>query len=98
MYGEIPALVERWLACLYKSEKATPESMKPRLDDIGPMPNTLGKRALWTAALVNPLPALGVCFEVRPAMLACSNDYDRINLAWAALHSSIDHLQGKRPL
>ena len=62
------------------------------------MPEELGARAIWIAALVNPLPALDVCVEVRPAMLACKNDFDRINLAVAAIQGSIDHLSGKRRL
>lgn len=62
------------------------------------MPEELGARAIWVASLVNPLPALGVCLEVRPAMLACKNDYDRTMLATAALQGSIDHMTGKRKL
>lgn len=62
------------------------------------MPDELGDRAIWVASLVNPLPALGVCLEVRPAMLACKNDYDRIMLATAAIQASIDHMTGKKKL
>lgn len=66
--------------------------------DIGAMPIDIGARAMWVASLVNPLPALDVCLEVRPAMLACKNDYDRIMLASAAIQGSIDHMTGKRKL
>ena len=55
-------------------------------------------RSIWVAALINPLPALGVCLEVRPAMLACKNDFDRMTLATISIQSSIDHLSGKRRL
>jgi ATP-dependent protease La (LON) substrate-binding domain len=96
MYRDIPKLVSQWMERVFESGKTDREGMARRLKDIGEMPQQLRDRAIWTAALLNPLPALGVCFEIRPAMLACKNDYDRINLAWAGLHSSIDHLSGKK--
>lgn len=62
------------------------------------MPEEMRARAIWIASLVNPLPTIGVCLEVRPAMLACKNDYDRIMLATAAIQSSIDHMKGTKKL
>jgi hypothetical protein len=61
---------------------------------IGPMPSCVGKRALWVGSLVNPnpLPELKLCSEIRPAMLACKNNYQRIYLAVLSLQSSIDFL------
>lgn len=98
MHLDIPKLVSQWMDCVYESGKTDRDGMARRLKDIGEMPTNLRDRAFWTAALLNPLPTLGVCLEIRPAMLACKNDYDRINLAWAGLHSSIDHLSGKKRL
>jgi hypothetical protein len=72
--------------------------MEAYVDDLGPMPKNPTDRAFWVAALINPLPALGVCLEIRPAMLSCSNDLDRMILASQALQSSIDHLSGKNRL
>jgi Lon protease-like protein len=92
MFKEIPKLVSQWMECVYESGKTDRAGMARRLKDIGEMPKQLRDRAFWTASLLNPLPALDVCMEIRPAMLACRNDYDRINLAWAGLHSSIDGL------
>lgn len=81
-----------------RADTSIKEKMTELMNDIGPMPQTLTDRAIWVAALVNPLPALGVsvCMEIRPAMLACKNDYDRLNLACAALQSSMDHMTGKK--
>ena len=31
------------------------------------------RRAMWVAALINPLPALGVALEIRPAVLQASS-------------------------
>jgi hypothetical protein len=86
--------------CVIKAEATDAEGMKSRMDDLGVMPDEddMTERALWTAALINPLPALGVCLEIRPAMLSCGNDYDRMVLVCQALQSSMDHLTGKQRL
>lgn len=81
----------------------------PRISsDVGPMPlkhheqrNTIKDLALWVAALVNPSSPINalqpkVCFEIRPAMLLCRNDHDRMVLACAALQSSINILRKQR--
>ena len=97
LHSEIPDLVQEWLQWLYKTGRATPESMEPRLPGTT-MPSEIGGRAVWAAALVNPLPALGVCLEIRPSMLACQSNLERVRLAHASLKASIDHLSGKQRL
>jgi hypothetical protein len=66
--------------------------VKNVMKTIGPMPSNIEKRALWVGSLVNPLPELKLCSEIRPAMLACKNNYQRIFLAVLSLQSSIDFL------
>jgi len=39
-----------------------------------------------------------VCLEIRPAMLSCKNDHERMILATTALQSSIDHVSGKNKM
>jgi hypothetical protein len=96
----IPDSVKEWVQCVLKAEAADDAGMKSRMADLGAMPDEddMTERALWTAALINPLPSLGVCLEIRPAMLACGNDYDRMVLVCQALQSSMDHLSGKQRL
>ena len=67
---------------------------------LGPLPDNIGGRAVWVTSLLNPVPAYDtkICLEVRPALLACKTDLERINLAVIALQSSIDHISGKRRL
>mmetsp|Transcript_22119 Transcript_22119/g.32908 ORF Transcript_22119/g.32908 Transcript_22119/m.32908 type:complete len:111 (+) Transcript_22119:263-595(+) len=96
--SEIPSLVEQWLEQVFQSGKSDVDGMRERMNSIGPMPDTVGERAIWVGALINPIPPLGVCLEIRPAMLACKNDHQRMQLAIAAIQSSIDHLSGKRRL
>mmetsp|Transcript_8851 Transcript_8851/g.16101 ORF Transcript_8851/g.16101 Transcript_8851/m.16101 type:complete len:301 (-) Transcript_8851:1777-2679(-) len=94
----VPEKVEEWCECVITAGKSDLEGIKMRMMSIGPMPEDVGERAIWLASLLNPLPPLGVCLEIRPAMLACRNDFDRIQLATSAVQSSIDHLSGKRKL
>ena len=67
---------------------------------LGPMPcpadepADLDRLALWAAALVNPLPALGVAYEVRPQALAARSTAERLRVAANAIRQSIGHLDG----
>ena len=45
-------------------------------------------------ALINPLPSLGVAWEVRPGLLKAMSSDERVRLAVAAIKASIAHLQG----
>ena len=94
----LPALVKEWRQWVLATRATDQTGMDARLEVLGSMPDDLTERALWVAAAINPLPALGVCLEIRPAMLACTNDYDRMVLVCQAVQSSIDHLSGKRRL
>lgn len=96
--AQIPELFDSWLLWVIKSGKSSKDEMERRMKDLGKMPKEIGKRAMWVAALVNSAPSLDVCVEVRPAMLACHNDFQRTNLAVIALQSSIDHISGKTRL
>ena len=98
LHNTIPELLDEWVKLLIQTEHTTPADLNSRLKEIGKMPDSIKDRAIWVAALVNPIPPLGVCVEIRPAMLSCRNDHDRMVLAATALRSSIDHLSGKRKL
>jgi len=94
----IPNLVDTWTKWIVNNEKFKKVDVETLFKTIGPMPDEVCERAIWVASLVNPLPSINVCPEVRPAMLACRNDYERIILAATAIQSSIDHISGKRTL
>jgi len=93
-------LVEKWVRLvIILTRKTDRTDMTTRLQDLGPMPpplpSHLTERALWVAALFNPIPALDdniQCLDIRPAMLSCKNDHHRMLLAHTALRSSIDNL------
>ena len=54
-------------------------------------------RALWVAALINPLPALGVALEVRPAALAASSALERLGVVEEGIRDSIKRLKRDGP-
>lgn len=50
--------------------------------DLGPIPppEDCDDRAMWVAALINPLPALGVALEIRPAVLSAQSTTTRLQV------------------
>eukprot|EP00339_Tiarina_fusa_P002967 CAMPEP_0117020352 /NCGR_PEP_ID=MMETSP0472-20121206/15487_1 /TAXON_ID=693140 ORGANISM="Tiarina fusus, Strain LIS" /NCGR_SAMPLE_ID=MMETSP0472 /ASSEMBLY_ACC=CAM_ASM_000603 /LENGTH=303 /DNA_ID=CAMNT_0004725545 /DNA_START=53 /DNA_END=964 /DNA_ORIENTATION=- len=98
LYDKIPGMVQEFVDWVLKTERLKPQELNTRLKEMGPLPEDVTKRAMWIGALVNPVPSLEVCMEIRPAMLACRNIHDRMVLATTALRASIDHMSGKRKL
>ena len=67
---------------------------------MGPMPARASKarRAAWVAALINPIPALGVAYEIRPALLMARDTLTMLTVATEGIRLSIERLrQGKNP-
>jgi len=91
-FDAIPELLEEWSNCMMDAGHSV---SRRQVDAIaGETDHT--KRAFATAALLNPSPGYEelVCLEIRPALIACRNDYDRLYLVHTALTASIQHLQG----
>jgi len=62
--------------------------------DLGcSIPDEPNARALWVAALINPLPALGVALEIRPAVLTARTTSRRLSVAKQGLRDSIDRMR-----
>ena len=70
------------------------------LDQLGPKPSRQSPTALalWGAALINPLPALGVSPECRGSVLEATCATDRLAIVQRAVDRSIANLQGEVPL
>ena len=70
------------------------------LDQLGPRPPTTAPTALalWAAALVNPLPSLGVAPEMRGAVLDAADGQARVALVARGVRRSIANLEGVQPL
>jgi hypothetical protein len=80
--------------------------IKSVLKDLGPMPEIspdstgrdLHDFCFWGAALINPLPPLGVSLEVRGRMLEATSIEERLDLLEKTVSRSIQNLDGTRPL
>jgi hypothetical protein len=70
------------------------------LSELGARPSveTPTALALWAAALLNPLPALGVAPEIRPAVLIASSAENRLAAVERGIRRSLENLRGERPL
>merc|ERR1711879_609398 len=100
MSRNLEPLIEKWLDLVRAGHERQPNQMDLILDHLGPLPplNKATQRALWVAALINPLPALGVAFEIRPAMLSATSAKKRLEIAIKGIRDSIAHLDGTRPM
>ena len=68
--------------------------------DLGPMPSPDNPTAFatWGAALINPLPALGVSTELRGAVLEAEGAERKLGVLERGLIKSLNNLDGTRPL
>lgn len=69
--------------------------------EMGPSPPASSSPTafcFWAAALINPLPPLGVSMEIRGAMLEAATVEQRMAILERGLIRSIDNLKGIRPL
>lgn len=95
-HRKIHGLLDEWVESVIQTETLSPAGITSILKEIGPMPSDPTKRAIWVAALLNPTIPLGLCQEIRPAMLLCQNDVDRLALATVALKSSIERVRKEK--
>jgi len=93
---ELVTNVDIWLRLVQEGgHERTAGQVQAILEDLGPMPNPdqrPGALAMWVGALINPLPSLGVAWEVRPALLRAMSSEQRVELAIEAIEASIAHL------
>jgi hypothetical protein len=87
--------VDRWIA-LAKDNERQPGQIDALLESLGDIPpeHEPTERAFWIGALINPLPAMGVAMEIRPALLSAKTALDRIEIASDGLVRSIKHMDG----
>jgi len=98
---ELEGLVHQWKELVVsKGREREPNQIQNILQDIGDMPpaDQPMDRALWVAALINPLPALGVSLEIRPAVLCSPTASNALQIVHGGLTTSIAHLDGSKPM
>ena len=75
-----------------------PGHLEGVLELLGPAPppSRPGALALWLAALLNPIPPLGVAPELRPRVLLSPSPDERLAVVYAGLARSLAHLEDTR--
>ena len=91
--GPRPSLQEAtWRCKLSSLDAAMSASCRPpRRSDFGVF---ILDAMMYVAALINPLPALGVAPEVRPQVLEIPHPYMTAYVLHGALQQSLTHLRG----
>jgi hypothetical protein len=90
------ARFREWGACVHRGGHERSHGQLDRiLRDLGPCPSIDDPDAvcLWLAALLNPLPALGVAPEIRPHMLLARNWVERFGILQSAIDASLDKVR-----
>ena len=97
---EVCELGKLWEAQVRKNEvQRYPDQLRELLVSLGPLPppGSPAARAIWYAALINPLPALGVAPEIRPAVLAATGDArQQLSIVIEGMKISLKYLSGHR--
>jgi hypothetical protein len=93
-FDEIPKLLVDWTKLMVETKRATMRDLQERASDLDPI-DGYANCAYATASLLNPAVPYdsNVCLEIRPALLACRNDYDRLYLVHTALQASLQQLK-----
>lgn len=87
--------VDQWLQLARKNER-NPGQIDRLLEDLGKIPpaEAPSERAFWIGALINPLPAMGVAMEIRPALLSANTAEERVQISVDGILRSIKHMDG----
>ena len=93
------SLIDRWIQLAKENERhpGQIDTLLKRLGDIPPEHEPT-ERAFWVGALINPLPAMGVATEIRPALLVSKRAEERVQIALDGLLKSIRHMDGSQRL
>jgi len=93
------SLIERWVQ-LAKEVERQPGQIDDLLLELGEVPpaDQPTERAMWVGGLINPLPAMGVAMEVRPALLTATSAEKRVDIACDGILRSIRHMDKSAPM
>lgn len=95
MMEDNQSLVDRWVE-LAKQKERHAGQVDQLLEELGEMPTSEepSERAFWIGALINPIPALGVATEIRPALLTAQTAEERVRIALNGILHSIQLMDG----
>jgi Lon protease-like protein len=89
------SLVNRWVELAKENERESGQ-IDRLLEQLGEIPpsHEPSECAFWVGSLINPLPAMGVALEVRPALLTAKTAEERVQVALDGILKSIKHMDG----
>ena len=98
MARECKAVISEWTTAVGQGWERRTGQLEALLRDLGPAPEASQPERLgfWCAALINPLPALGVAPEIRLQALECTDSVERLRLVLVAADSSLQHMRAPR--
>jgi hypothetical protein len=94
---ELDGLLDDWVREVVEGRwQQRPNHLRDVLATLGARPNADAPEALslWAAALLNPLPGLGVCLEIRPKALELTSSEERLRLCIATAQQSLRMMRG----
>jgi hypothetical protein len=91
---KLEGLVQEWIP-LAKTKERIIGQVDSIVQRLGVMPTAEqpSDRAFWVGALINPIPALGVAMEIRPALLLAKTPNERVDIVTAGIKQSIERLK-----
>ena len=98
---ELRCALDAWVEQVRRrGREREPGQLQRLLAQLGAVPPPSEPEALgfWAAAVVNPLPPLGLAAEVRPSCLSCDESAQRLRLCLAAVEESMAHVCEKGAL
>ena len=97
---ELESLTVDWIKLVRSTgRERVPQQLETVMADLGPCPDFSlpSRRALWVAGLINPLPALGVALEIRPAALMAPTALVRVQVAIMGVKDSLQRIRSPGP-
>ena len=87
-------LTEEWLSLVRSSGGETSARVEHLLEELGPEPEGLNAKAVFIAALLNPIPAFDDdLLLIRPAVMTARSTANRLKYAESGLRDAIKRLQ-----
>ena len=96
--SDLDVLLEKWERLVIDGKREQqPNHLELIRLHLGEFPDVkaFARRAVWVCAYINPIPSLGVAYEIRPALLMAPTVGDMLRIAKAGLELSITKMSNE---
>ena len=96
--SDLDVLLEKWERLVIDGKREQqPNHLELIRSHLGEFPDVkaFARRAVWVCAYINPIPSLGVAYEIRPALLMAPTVGDMLRIAKAGLELSITKMSNE---